>query len=360
MSLSSQPFSLPQGAGRSAFEATARSFEAARQITGAAPLERPATGEAASVEGAIANAARQTGVDFEFLLAQARVESALNPAAKARSSSATGLYQFIESTWLDTMKRHGARFGLGTVADGISLAGNGAAYVADPARRAEILALRQDPQVAAWMAAGLAEDNAAHLMPILGRQPDHGELYLAHFLGAGGAGRFLSAMRDNPHQSAAGLFAKAAAANTPIFYEADGSERSLAGVMSHLDAKMERAMGLASRGGRPTSWTQGGPAPIGQPAWAQYAGVGVNAGAASYTPLAAGSPYLVADEAVFLPLPGAAAVTGGGPARVSARTPLSDVIGSTFGAQGAAPALPSARAQAQVRRAYQQLRALGL
>lgn len=356
MSLSSQTFSLPQGAGRSAFEAAARSFEAARQITGAAPAQTTATGAMTSVEGAIANAARQTGVDFEFLLAQARVESALNPAARARTSSATGLYQFIESTWLDTVKRHGARFGLGHVADSISLGAGGAAYVADPARRAEILALRQDPQVAAWMAAGLAEDNAAHLMPILGRQPDHGELYLAHFLGAGGAGRFLAAMQDNPQASAASLFAKAAAANTPIFYEPDGTERSLAGVMRHLGAKMERAMGLAPRGRPAASLAQAGPQFAPQPVWSQYAPAG------GLTPLSAPAPNLIADEAVFAALPGAV-VTGGGSAGLRSaalRPPLSDVLSSTFGAAGALPAAPSPRAQAQVRRAYQQLRALGL
>lgn len=334
MSLSSQTVSLPQGAGRSAFEAAARSFETARQITGSPPFEAArTTGEATPVEGAIANAARQTGVDFEFLLAQARVESALNPAAKARTSSATGLYQFIEGTWLHTMKRHGARFGLGGVADAIAVGSNGMAYVADPARRADILALRSNPQIASWMAAGLAEDNAAHLTPILGRQPDHGELYLAHFLGAGGAGRFLSAMQDNPQASAASLFAKAAAANTPIFYEPDGTERSLAGVMSHLGAKMERAMGLAPQA-QVAALGQGGPVAAVQPAWAQYAG------GQGYTPLAASSPYLIADEAVFLP--------------------LSDVLTSTFGSGGAAPAFTSPRAQAQVRRAYQQLRAFGL
>lgn len=349
MSPSSSPFSLPQGAGRSAFEAAARSFEASRQITAAGPIERATGDDATSVEGAIAKAARQTGVDFEFLLAQARVESALNPVAKARTSSASGLYQFIESTWLDTMKRHGARFGLGGVADSISVASNGAAYVADPALRADILALRQDPQVAAWMAAGLAEDNAAHLMPILGRQPDHGELYLAHFLGAGGAGRFLAAMQDNPHQSAASLFAKAAAANTPIFYEPDGTERSLAGVMSHLGAKIERAMGLAPRG-RAASFVQTGPQFAPQPVWSQYVP------AQGFSPLSAPAPYLVADEAVFSPMPGTAWTSGGAPRAAAARPPLSDVLSSTF----SAPAAPSPRAQAQVRRAYQQLRALGL
>lgn len=367
MSLSSHSFSIPQGAGRSAFEAAARGFEAARQITGAVPLER-AGGEASSVEGAIANAARQTGVDFEFLLAQARVESALNPDAKARTSSATGLYQFIDSTWLNTVKRHGARFGLSGLADAITVGSNGAAHVADPARRADILALRSNPQIAAWMAAGLAEDNAAHLMPILGRQPDHGELYLAHFLGAGGAGRFLSAMQDNPHQSAASLFAKAAAANPPIFYDANGGARSLAGVMSHLDAKMERAMGLAPRG-RGADMAQFAPPSAAQaafqPAWAQYPATS----SAAYSPARAASPYLITDEAGFLPLsprssPASSpasepALAGRSAARTVARPPLSDVLNDIFAAP-AGPAAPSLRAQAQVRRAYQQLRALGL
>jgi hypothetical protein len=350
VSLTSQSFGLPHGSARSAFETAARAHQAARQMIGAplpAPLER-ASGETSSVEGAIANASRQTGVDFAFLLAQARVESALDPAAKARTSSASGLYQFIESTWLDTMKRHGARFGLGALADSIGVNATGAAVVTDPARRNEILALRHDPQIAAWMAAGLAEDNRAHLAPILGRQPDHGELYLAHFLGAGGAGRFVSAMQDNPHQGAAGLFAKAAAANPGIFYEPDGSERSLAGVMRNLSGKIERAMGLAPR------------APY-SPAWANYAPPPAAPG--DYAQGGPTAPYLIADEAVFLPV-GASLVTGGGGAPGSAqasarRTPLSDVLSATFGAATGAPAT-SPRAQAQVRRAYQQLKALGL
>lgn len=342
MSLSSQSFSLPQGTARSAFEAAARAHQAARQIGGVAPatsFERIGGGEASPVESAIANAARQTGVDFEFLLAQARVESALDPAARARTSSASGLYQFIESTWLDTMKRHGARFGLGAVADSIGMAANGATFVADPARRAEILALRHDPQIAAWMAAGLAEDNRAHLFPILGRQPDHGELYLAHFLGAGGAGRFLAAMQENPQQGAAGLFAKAAAANPAIFYEPDGRERSLAGVMRHLSGKIERAMGLAPRGYVPSQAA---------PAWATHA-------SAAPVPNA---PYLVADEAVFLPIAAPLATSEPAPTPTR-RPPLSDVLSATFGTGAGVPAAPP-RAQAQVRRAYSQLKALGL
>ncbi|MGY6551090.1 MAG: transglycosylase SLT domain-containing protein [Erythrobacter sp.] len=351
MSLSSQSPHLKLDAAspgmRSAFEAAARNHRAMRQITVSqggeplvsAPIGRPLA-DGSPIEQAIANASRQTGVDFEFLLAQARVESALDPAAKARTSSASGLYQFIESTWLDTMKKHGARFGLGALADDIQSPGNGAAFVADPARRAQILGLRNDPQIASWMAAGLAEDNRAHLLPILGRQPDHGELYLAHFLGAGGAGRFLSALQENPQQSAAALFAKAAAANRPIFYESDGTPRSLAGVMSHLGGKIERAMGLAPHGRS-------------QPVWPNHSS-GPSQG---YAP----APYLIADEAVFMPL-SAPVTSGNRPPPLpepAARAPLSQVLSATFtAAQSAISGSP--RANDQVQRAYQQLRSFGL
>ena len=46
----------------------------------------------ARVAGAIRDAARSTGTSFEYLLTAARIESSLNPAAQATSSSAAGLY----------------------------------------------------------------------------------------------------------------------------------------------------------------------------------------------------------------------------------------------------------------------------
>ncbi|MCX7676587.1 MAG: transglycosylase SLT domain-containing protein, partial [Alteraurantiacibacter sp.] len=61
----------------------------------------------ARAEAAIARAAQATGTDFSYLLAQARIESGLNPAARARTSSASGLFQFIDQTWLATLDRHG-------------------------------------------------------------------------------------------------------------------------------------------------------------------------------------------------------------------------------------------------------------
>ena len=61
------------------------------------------------IGAAIHRAAASTGVDFSYLLGQARIESGFNPNARAKTSSATGLFQFIDQTWLGTVKQHGAK-----------------------------------------------------------------------------------------------------------------------------------------------------------------------------------------------------------------------------------------------------------
>ena len=66
----------------------------------------------AGLQAAIARASARTGVDFSYLLAQARIESGLDPQAEARTSSASGLFQFIDGTWLRAIRDFGAHFGL--------------------------------------------------------------------------------------------------------------------------------------------------------------------------------------------------------------------------------------------------------
>jgi hypothetical protein len=188
------------------------------------------------IHAAIARAAQATGVDFQFLLAQARIESSFDAGARADTSSAAGLFQFTNGTWLDTLGRHGADHGMGWVQQVI--AGGG---LSDPGMRARIMGLRYDAQASALMAAELARDNRAELTSRLGREPDAAELYLAHFLGSGGAGQFLSALATDPGQSAASVLPAAAAANRGIFYEG-ASPRSLGAVMDHLRGKMADAM----------------------------------------------------------------------------------------------------------------------
>lgn len=169
------------------------------------------------VEAAIRRAASAIGVDFDFLMKTARRESAMNPSARARTSSAAGLFQFIEQTWLGTLKRHGARHGYGQYADLIHHGWDGRWRVEGSARNV-VLDLRFDPQAASTMAAELASSNAAYLRGRTGQEPGAGDLYAAHFLGPAGAGSLMEAMRSRPQSSAAALFPQAAAANRSIFY----------------------------------------------------------------------------------------------------------------------------------------------
>lgn len=205
-----------------------------------------------NVRAAIARAASRSGVDFDYLLAQARIESSLDPKARAATSSAAGLYQFTQGTWLRTLEAHGAEHGLSWASTAIQ-----GGRLRDPALRSQVMALRYDPDASAAMAAELAQDNAASLTPILGRAPDAAELYLSHFLGSGGASQFLAALQSDPGQSAAALMPKAAAANRGIFFGAGDAPRSVGAVMELLRGKVEGAMensGPPSPAG--TGWAQ--------------------------------------------------------------------------------------------------------
>src|SRR5262249_31679378 len=85
-----------------------------------------------TLTGAIRNAAQVTGASFEYLLAAAQVESGLNPNAAASTSSAGGLYQFIDQTWLGMVKEVGPSLGYGRFANAISKSSSGQYEVSDP------------------------------------------------------------------------------------------------------------------------------------------------------------------------------------------------------------------------------------
>lgn len=196
------------------------------------------------VSNAIQLAAVRTGVDFGYLFNQAKVESSLNPNAKAKTSSATGLFQFIEQTWLATVKKHGESHGLGWAADSIRRGANGRYTVADPGLRRQILDLRRQPEAASAMAAEFAADNREYLEGRLGRRVEGVDLYLAHFLGPAGAARFLKAHDANPDASAAGMLPAAARANRWVFYGPGGAPRSFAQIRERFADKIGGAGGL--------------------------------------------------------------------------------------------------------------------
>jgi hypothetical protein len=161
-------------------------------------------------------------------------ESSLDPAAAAKTSSARGLYQFIESTWLATLKEEGPKYGLGSYAAAIQEGSGGQYFIRDPAVRAQILKLRENPEVSSVMAGALAKRNAEELSRTLGRKPTAGEIYLAHFLGASGAKRLIALKRNNPGASAVAAFPEAARANKSIFYEGNGKARTASDVLAAL------------------------------------------------------------------------------------------------------------------------------
>ena len=72
-----------------------------------------------TIASALQSASKRTGVEFDYLLKTAMRESSLDCQAKSRTSSACGLFQFTEQSWLGTMKKHGAALGLGTEAAAI-------------------------------------------------------------------------------------------------------------------------------------------------------------------------------------------------------------------------------------------------
>ena len=111
------------------------------------------------VTSAIQRAAARTGIDFDYLMGQARLESGFNANARAGTSSASGLYQFIEQSWLGVMKQHGGEHGLSWAADSIQRVGG--RYVVAGGNREAVLGLRNDPEVASLMAAEHASDNKA-------------------------------------------------------------------------------------------------------------------------------------------------------------------------------------------------------
>jgi len=192
------------------------------------------------VTRAIANSAKRTGVDFNYLLGQAKIESGLNPSAKARTSSATGLFQFIDQSWLGVVERHGQKHGLGWATSAIGRNSRGRYDVSSASLKRQILNLRKNPEVASAMAAEFASDNKDYLERRIGRAVQPVDLYLAHFLGPAGARKFLSHHSKNPNGAAAPHMLRAARANRSIFYKKGGVPRSFDDIRQRFAAKLNR------------------------------------------------------------------------------------------------------------------------
>jgi hypothetical protein len=186
-----------------------------------------APSDPSTVVTALRNAAAATGSDFHYLLGTAMRESSLKPGAQSSTSSATGLFQFVDQTWLGLVKSHGAKYGLSAMADAIQVGGDGHYRAASDADRQAILDLRKNPQISALMAGEYSKASATTMQAALGRTVCGGELYAAHFLGPDAACKLIRTSQNQPGASAAALLPNAAAANKSVFFHADGSAKSV-------------------------------------------------------------------------------------------------------------------------------------
>jgi len=273
-------------------------------------VEATTPNTAPTVQGAIRQAARLTGASFQYLLAAAKVESNLDPSASAKTSSAGGLFQFIDQTWLGTLKQSGGALGYAKYADAIQRTDSGRFVVTDAAMRKEIMALRKDPAANAVMAGAFTQSNAQYLTQKLGRAPTDGELYMAHFLGARGAANLINLASATPNALAKDSFPRAAAANKSIFYGEGGRPRSFAEVTRALSGRYEVARASQAAPVAPVATT------VPARATQAYAAASPAKTVAPAVPAAA-----VAAVAPIVPARAAASVAPIVPARVAAAMP---------------------------------------
>lgn len=210
-----------------------------RDAKGAALIATADNPTAARVTLASQQVAGLSGHSFTAILAQATQESGLNVAARNKSSSAAGPFQFLERTWLDLFRRHGAAYGQGALASQIQNRG-GVASVADPEVRRQILDLRHDVDLSAGMAARYLAEGRERLEKRLGRPASESESRIAYVMGVGGAAKLIKTAESDPRAVAAELLPSAAKANHNLFHDrSSGRALGAAETVARLTRRME-------------------------------------------------------------------------------------------------------------------------
>ncbi|CAO3450836.1 hypothetical protein [Azospirillum argentinense] len=232
-------------------------------VIGAALANSPAAGQ---VVLAAQQVAGLSGHSFTAILAQATQESGLDPAARNRSSSAAGPFQFLERTWLDLFRRHGAAYGQGELASAIQ-SRNGIPSVKDPAVRRQILALRHDVDLSAGMAARYLSEGRDRLEERLKRPVSETESRIAYVLGVGGAAKLIRAAESSPRAAAAELLPSAARSNRGLFYDrASGREltasETVARLTRRMDTDQKEMFERIAQAAEPRVRLDGGPSPL--------------------------------------------------------------------------------------------------
>lgn len=157
------------------------------------------------VVAAIRRASDITGVDFGYLMAMCEKESTFNPNAQAPSSSAKGLFQFIDSTW-NMIRKQNPQYNIGANDQFV-------------------------PEANALAGALFTLYNQKLLKGYGITDPSPSDLYLSHFLGAGGAAKLIKAPDD---ANAADIVGSGPAnANKSVFFS-NGQPKTVAQVTGNF------------------------------------------------------------------------------------------------------------------------------
>jgi hypothetical protein len=169
----------------------------------------------------VIRAAEAIDVDPVYMLALADKESSFSAEAKAGTSSAEGLFQFVNSTWLEMIRSHGARHGYEAAAAAVETV-RGELTITNDVMREWVLGLRRDAYLSAVMAGEMLKRDRAKVERRIGRDLSRSEYYLVHFLGAASAGKLMEIVNGKPKQSAPAAFPQAARANKTLFFTREG------------------------------------------------------------------------------------------------------------------------------------------
>ena len=168
------------------------------------------------IEGII-RGANTVGTDPNILFKFAKAESQFNPTANAGTSSAQGLFQFLNKTWKYVMQDLGGK-------QNFNLIGN-----------------RNDPYENT-VAAGIYLNEIKKVMAPIRKDGNFtlGELYLGHFAGPGTAKKVLQTIdKGNGNNSASTIFTQNQInSNKPVFIKKDGKVRTLSEVVQYLSSKV--------------------------------------------------------------------------------------------------------------------------
>jgi hypothetical protein len=222
-----QSDSMPSGGGGPATGPTS--------ISGGQPVNHPGGGSGGNIndipqptgkdwdsnKATIIAAANMVGVDPLLASSIAGVESGYNPTARPWSkkeqrflSSAAGYFQVINDTWKELMGKYGAKYGI------------------DPN------ATQMDPRANALLGLEYIRENTDKIGSVMTRGVTDTDVYMAHFLGTGGAKRFLKAPQGD--RAIDHVDPAQADANKTIFYDSKGSPRTVAAVWADFDAKLKK------------------------------------------------------------------------------------------------------------------------